>query len=268
MVGIRGQKIPKFDYNNPKKYLHDIDKYLTKKRCPNQNKLLEIERILEDKIQQWYESKNSTIRDYNRFKVAFLDKYYPTPSRLAFRDKWVNQKYNNNISFQEYFYTQQDQSKYIEPPMTVDEINCIIIKQMPQFIQNSFAASIDYNNTDQITTALIRLDLNRNIQTNKKRQETKNIRQINIIEDINHDIEQNDTLDQDNPEPEENHQQYQINTMNLLNNNYQNNFRDFIDELEDEINGPFHNDNDQSQLDHKNTCARIKVKINSRTLNA
>ncbi|KAF7996097.1 hypothetical protein HCN44_009978 [Aphidius gifuensis] len=102
----------------------------------------------------------------------------------------------------------------------------------------------------------------------KNDKETKNIRQISIIEDINHDIEQNDTLDQDNPETEENHQQYQINTMNSLNNDFQNNFLDFIDELENEINGTFNNDNDQSKLDHINTCPRIKVKINGIILNA
>lgn len=140
-------KAPKHENNNPRKFLKEIDKYLIKKRCLDKNQLMEVDELLEGQIKLWFKNKRDIIRDYEQFKVAFLEKFYSIPIKIDFKNKWANKKYKNDVSYQEYFYTQQNESRYLEPVITDYEVNFTIIRQMPDNVRASIA-SVDYGNSE------------------------------------------------------------------------------------------------------------------------
>ena len=72
---------------------------------------------------------------------------------------WATKKYSEkrDDSFQNYYYQQAKEASYIQPKISESEKNCIIIKQLPWWVQEALA-SANFNDANAISHTLANLD--------------------------------------------------------------------------------------------------------------
>lgn len=158
-------KKPQFkNHKNPKQFLEEIDKYLKLKNVRVEDHLVAIEEILEEgQVKIWLDNKLPCLNSLEQFKREFLNQFYSIPIQIEFKTRWLNSRFDKNMAYQEYFYTQQNAAKYLEPLMSPFETNFSIIRQFPQNIQDNLA-TIDFSNTEKIMRTLCQLDVNRSVE--------------------------------------------------------------------------------------------------------
>ncbi|KAF7997436.1 hypothetical protein HCN44_006007 [Aphidius gifuensis] len=156
---------------HPKKFISKLEKYLNNKRIRKDLYLLEVENILSGNAKAWF--SNKTFASFEAFKIEFTNKFYNDPMKTKFKDQWMNQKYDNKITYDVYFESQVREAEYIEPAMSIWERNKNIVEQLPVEIQNRVSI-ISFDETEKIIKALEQFSLIKNKNTEIDNNNNKN----------------------------------------------------------------------------------------------
>lgn len=153
-------KIPKFDDTemiNPKKFLNELERYFLLKKIPENCKLTLIRHVLENRAKMWFETKK--FNNYDAFVTEFEKEFYSIPIQIEIKNKWAERKYtHSNLSLQSFYLKQINEAIDFTPKMEKYEINYIVFKQFPLYVQQALVG-VDMKEESKIIQALNRLDM-------------------------------------------------------------------------------------------------------------
>jgi len=171
--------------SNPMEFLEELEKYFKIKNVKEDRKILIVEHSLEGRASLWFELQNN-IQNYEEFKERFLEEFYSVPTRVQFKNSWMERRYNSyKESLQTYYYMQIKESRYFIPKLSDYEINYKIIQQYPTWVKETLA-TINYADSNLISQTLANLDSIRREKergyknNNQQQYANPRIRQINM----------------------------------------------------------------------------------------
>ena len=148
--------------------------------------LLIVEEALRGRAKIWLETRLCPFMGYNSFRAAFIKNFYSIDARIQAKRNWTTRRFRvTDKSLYEYFIEQVKAPTYIAPDMDTYEINytVTVIKQLPARVQD-FLATIDFNDTEKIAQALVRLDtsqMDRNIHQERQPNPTESRPRVNSM---------------------------------------------------------------------------------------
>lgn len=175
---------------NPVEFLEEMDKFFKLKNIKAEKKMMVIEHALTGRASLWFETK-PVFETYEGFRQSFLDEFYAIPSRVQFKNNWMDRRYNaQKESLQTYYYQQIKDARYFIPKLTEYEVNYSTIQQYPVWVKETLA-TVDYNDSGKIGQTLGSLDsIRRERERNREskqvynhsipRQPTQVVRQMNV----------------------------------------------------------------------------------------
>ena len=123
-----------------------------------------IEVALDGKARLWF-NLNNNFQTYDQFRLAFIRDFYSVPVQGQCKARWSNIRYKEQDgNFVTFCYKQIKFASYIIPKLSEYERNYVIVQQFPYWVKEALA-SVDLQNSNNITSTLTKLDL---IQAEKK----------------------------------------------------------------------------------------------------
>lgn len=93
--------------SNPMEFLEELKKYFKIKNVKEDRKILIVEHSLEERAGLWFELQNN-IQNYEEFKERFLEEFDLVPTRVQFKNSWMERRYHSyKDSLQTYYYANQ-----------------------------------------------------------------------------------------------------------------------------------------------------------------
>lgn len=184
-------KVPKFKdelNSNPMEFLEELEKYFKIKNIKDDRKILIVEHSLEGRAGLWFELQNN-IQNYEEFKEQFFEEFYSVPTRVHFKNLWMERRFDSyKDSLQTYYYSQIKESRYFIPKLSEYEINYKIIQQYPTWVKETLA-TINYTDSSLISQTMANLDgirreKERGYKNNNQQNANPRIRQINTYKAI------------------------------------------------------------------------------------
>ncbi|KAK2577109.1 hypothetical protein KPH14_011877 [Odynerus spinipes] len=124
-----------------------------------EHKRIVCESFLEGRVKIWADTVSSASQTYSEFKCKFLTEFYSIPIQVKLKNQWLSRQYRQHEgALQNYFYRQIRAARYLEPEMSIYEINYSIAQQFPIRIREALSA-VDYANTSAMAQALAQLEL-------------------------------------------------------------------------------------------------------------
>lgn len=126
--------LPKFQnetLKNPVEFLDELEKYFRVRNIKEEKKIFVTEHALEEKASLWFHLKEQ-FRNFEDFKVQFLEEFYSIPIRVRFKKSWMESHCDlQRETLLNYFYRQLQKSRYFIPRISDFEVNYNIIYQYP-----------------------------------------------------------------------------------------------------------------------------------------
>lgn len=164
-------KPQKFDETeNANQFVERLEKYYTTKSVPENNWLNVLDSAFEGRARAWFETKKSSLVNYQDFKNKFLAEFFSIPVRVNIKSAWLARRFEgSSCNLQTYFINQVREAQYFIPRLDDYELYYTIIQQMPMRTRESLA-TVDYSNFDKISQALAHLDLSFQEKINNRKQ--------------------------------------------------------------------------------------------------
>lgn len=122
---------------HPKRFLTEVEKYLTVRKIGEEDKMIVIENMLKGKAAQWYSMMKYASPNVEKFKDLFLNQYFSESHQWEIFIQCTEAgKKTVRTGFQEHFHHWMIQLKHLNmPKMKEEQATNLFIKHFPISIQ-------------------------------------------------------------------------------------------------------------------------------------
>lgn len=132
LAKIRMHELPTFEPDrgiHPVVFIRKVERYFAIRRCDINTYIEEVMGLLTGSAENWLAVDAPNICDFATFKAKFLGHYWSTADHARVRNRITRGRYNSQRDgkMADYFRAQVAELRYIDPPMTDQEITTIMM---------------------------------------------------------------------------------------------------------------------------------------------
>lgn len=125
---------------DPIEYLQELEQYIIFRRVPSEYQSKMIQNSLKGNARIWFDAVRHDLNDFSHFREVFRQEFLSIDTQERKRDRWRSRRYNAaDSNLVNYYYGQLSEAVHLQPPMSIDEKNRIIVNQMPREVQIALA---------------------------------------------------------------------------------------------------------------------------------